>query len=168
MRGDPRRPALVGSDPGAFWVPSGPCTQCETVPSTGAGSVTSVFVKICGITRPANAIAAVDVGADAIGLNFVPTSRRFVDLELARAILAVVPEHLSVLALTESITLVADTHVPRSVLDDAATVFEGDELTRLVYAIIEINAWNRLAITVGAPELGTTRPRSPSRQPTHG
>ena len=51
-----------------------------------------MFVKICGITRPADAIAAVDAGADAIGLNFVPTSRRCIDVELARAILAVVPD----------------------------------------------------------------------------
>jgi len=65
-----------------------------TVPSTRAGSVASVFVKICGITRPADAIAAVDAGADAIGLNFVPTSSRCVDVEVARAILAFVPDHV--------------------------------------------------------------------------
>lgn len=59
------------------------------------------------------------------------------------------------LALTEAITLVADTHVPRSALDEAATQFDGDQLTKLVYAVIEINAWNRLAITVGAPEPGS-------------
>ena len=59
-----------------------------------AGSVAPVFVKICGITRPADAIAAVDAGADAIGLNFVPTSRRGIDVEVARAILAVVPGHV--------------------------------------------------------------------------
>jgi phosphoribosylanthranilate isomerase len=53
-----------------------------------------VFVKICGITRPADAIAAVDAGADAIGLNFVPKSRRCIDTEVARAILAVVPDHV--------------------------------------------------------------------------
>jgi phosphoribosylanthranilate isomerase len=53
-----------------------------------------VFVKICGITRPADAIAAVDAGADAIGLNFVPTSRRRIDVGAARAILAVVPDHV--------------------------------------------------------------------------
>jgi phosphoribosylanthranilate isomerase len=53
-----------------------------------------VFVKICGITRPADAIAAVDAGADAIGLNFVPTSRRRIDVETARAILAVVADHV--------------------------------------------------------------------------
>lgn len=59
------------------------------------------------------------------------------------------------LALTEAITLVADTHVPQPVLDEVATQFEPDELGKLVYAIIEINAWNRLAITVGAPEAGS-------------
>jgi AhpD family alkylhydroperoxidase len=59
------------------------------------------------------------------------------------------------LSLTEAITLVADTHVPESVVDEAAAVFSPDELTRLVYAVIEINAWNRLAITVGAPEAGS-------------
>lgn len=50
-----------------------------------------MFVKICGITHPADARAAVDAGADAIGLNFVPTSRRYVDLDTARAIVAVTP-----------------------------------------------------------------------------
>ena len=41
-----------------------------------------------------------------------------------------------------------------SVIDEGATVFSPDELTRLVYLIIEINAWNRLAITLGTPEPG--------------
>jgi AhpD family alkylhydroperoxidase len=59
------------------------------------------------------------------------------------------------LELTEAITLVAESHVPQSVLDGAALVFTPEELSRLVYAIIEINAWNRLAITVGAPEAGS-------------
>ncbi len=62
------------------------------------------------------------------------------------------------LALTEAVTLVAETHVPRAVIDEAATHFSADELTKLVYAIIEINAWNRLAITVGAPEPGSYNP----------
>lgn len=62
------------------------------------------------------------------------------------------------LALTEAVTLVSETHVPQSVVDEVATVFSPEELTRLVYAIIEINAWNRLAITLGAPEPGTYSP----------
>ena len=59
------------------------------------------------------------------------------------------------LAVTEAVTLVAETHVPRAVLDEARRSFTAEELTRLVYAVIEINAWNRLAIAVGAPEPGS-------------
>ena len=62
------------------------------------------------------------------------------------------------LALTEAVTLVAQAHVPESVVEEASASFSRDELTKLVYAIIEINAWNRLAITVGAPEPGTHNP----------
>jgi len=61
------------------------------------------------------------------------------------------------LALTEAVTLIASTHVPQSVVDEAAAHFSPDELTWLLYAIIEINAWNRLAITTGT-EPGTYQP----------
>jgi len=74
--------------------PAGALQRFGTVPATDAGSVARVFVKICGITRPADAIAAVDAGADAIGLNFVATSRRCIDVEVARVILAIVPDHV--------------------------------------------------------------------------
>lgn len=61
------------------------------------------------------------------------------------------------LALTEAVTLVAGDRVSATVLQHAATQFTPEELSRLVYAIIEINAWNRLAITTGAPEPGSYR-----------
>ncbi len=41
------------------------------------------YVKICGITRAQDALFAVSAGATAIGLNFVPTSRRRVDEDTA-------------------------------------------------------------------------------------
>lgn len=46
----------------------------------------SIRIKICGITDPDDAQAAVDAGADLIGLNFVPGSPRMLDLKTAVAI----------------------------------------------------------------------------------
>ena len=51
------------------------------------------------------------------------------------------------LALTEAVTLVADTHVPDEVCDEARQQFSDKELVDVAYAIFAINAWNRLAIT---------------------
>lgn len=48
-------------------------------------------VKICGITRPVDALAAAQAGADAIGLVFFEKSPRHVTVEGARRILAALP-----------------------------------------------------------------------------
>lgn len=50
-----------------------------------------VKVKICGVCRVEDARAAVDAGADFLGLNFHPPSPRHVDLDQAVAIAAAVP-----------------------------------------------------------------------------
>lgn len=42
-----------------------------------------VKVKICGVTDPANALVAVEWGADYLGLNFYRASPRFVSVERA-------------------------------------------------------------------------------------
>lgn len=52
-------------------------------------------VKICGITRLDDALAAVRLGADALGFNFWPRSKRFVSPEDARAIVARLPAHVT-------------------------------------------------------------------------
>ena len=50
-----------------------------------------MFVKICGITRLEDALAAVEAGANAIGFVFWPKSPRFIDPHRARAIAAQLP-----------------------------------------------------------------------------
>jgi phosphoribosylanthranilate isomerase len=47
-----------------------------------------VKVKVCGVTDPANARAAVEMGADYLGLNFYPGSPRFVTVQRALEIAA--------------------------------------------------------------------------------
>ncbi len=45
-----------------------------------------IRVKVCGITRPEDARTALDAGADALGLNFVPGTPRALADDVARAI----------------------------------------------------------------------------------
>lgn len=47
-------------------------------------------IKICGLTSAADAVAAVEAGADALGLNFYPKSPRFISRDAAREIVAAV------------------------------------------------------------------------------
>jgi len=46
----------------------------------------TVRIKVCGVTHPDDAAAAVDAGADLVGLNFVPGSPRSLGLAQAEAI----------------------------------------------------------------------------------
>jgi AhpD family alkylhydroperoxidase len=50
------------------------------------------------------------------------------------------------LAWTEALTLIAQTHAPDAVYDEARTQFGEDELVKLTLVIGTINAWNRFAI----------------------
>lgn len=56
-------------------------------------------VKICGITRSQDAVAAARAGADAIGLVFYPPSPRNIDIGQARQICDALPPFVSKVAL---------------------------------------------------------------------
>ncbi len=55
--------------------------------------------KICGITRPEDALAVACQGADAIGLVFYPPSPRNVSIEQAQAVIAALPPFVTTVGL---------------------------------------------------------------------
>lgn len=62
------------------------------------------------------------------------------------------------LALTESITLVAHTHVPDEDFAEAAKHFSEPELGALVSLVVAINAWNAIGVSTRTWEPGSYQP----------
>jgi phosphoribosylanthranilate isomerase len=56
-------------------------------------------IKICGITRPGDALAAAEAGADAVGLVFYPQSPRYLAAERALGIRDALPPFVQTVAL---------------------------------------------------------------------
>jgi len=60
------------------------------------------------------------------------------------------PTERAALALTDEVTLIADGHVPADVEAAAREHLDAGAYAALVFTIVTINAWNRLAITCHA------------------
>lgn len=83
-------------------------------------------VKICGITRPEDALACARSGVDAIGLVFAPRSARYVDIAQAHRVLAGLPPFISIVALFQNPTAEAVRSV-LAALPISCLQFHGDE-----------------------------------------
>jgi phosphoribosylanthranilate isomerase len=55
-------------------------------------STGGLLVKICGITKEPDAVAAIEAGADALGFNVVPRSKRCIDLDAAAGWIGKLPK----------------------------------------------------------------------------
>lgn len=64
-------------------------------------------VKVCGVTTVQQAVACADLGADAVGVNFVASSSRRVEEHLARAVVDAVGQRTLVVAVVAGMTVEA-------------------------------------------------------------
>lgn len=62
------------------------------------------------------------------------------------------------LAFTESVTRLAETHVPQEAYDTVAAEFTPDEVAALLTLIVTINAWNAIGVATRAWEPGSYQP----------
>jgi phosphoribosylanthranilate isomerase len=94
-------------------------------------------IKICGITNIPDAIAAIDAGADAIGLNFFPESPRCVSIETAGSIVQAAAGRIQCIGVFVNST---ENRI-RSITSDTglnAIQLHGDETVELVTSLIPI------------------------------
>jgi phosphoribosylanthranilate isomerase len=93
-------------------------------------------VKICGLSRQEEIEAAVNAGADAIGLVFYPESPRYVTPEIASGLLSTVPSYVTTVGLfvnaTREEVMEAVARAPVSLLQ-----FHGDETPDQCSALAE-------------------------------
>ena len=83
-------------------------------------------IKICGLTRPRDAQAAAELGADAVGLVFYAKSKRCVDAAQAAEIVATLPPEVAKVALFVNETADSIRRILEAVPIDIVQ-FHGDE-----------------------------------------
>src|SRR5262249_117538 len=79
--------------------------------------------------------------------KFGETDDRLLLLDACRETVAFTERERAALAWTEAVTRITDGHVPDEVFAQARAQFSDRELVDLTYAVMMMNAWNRLAIS---------------------
>ena len=110
-------------------------------------------VKICGITNPADAALAVELGADMLGFNFYPVSRRYVRPETAATII----KNLQVNANAEMVGLFVNSepeHIAEVLKNCPITIAQlhGDETDDQCRAVADMGVMVIKAIRVRKPD----------------
>jgi AhpD family alkylhydroperoxidase len=62
------------------------------------------------------------------------------------------------LSFTETVTRLAETHVPAAAYDEVASEFTPDEVAALLGLVLVINAWNTIGVTTRVWEPGSYQP----------
>jgi phosphoribosylanthranilate isomerase len=92
-------------------------------------------VKICGVTSADQARACADAGADSVGVNFVSSSARRVDVETARAIVVAVGSRALVVGVVAGMS-VAEMRALRGATGIGCLQLHGDETPEDVSALL--------------------------------
>jgi len=112
------------------------------------------FVKICGVTNPNDALAAIESGADAVGFNLFPGSKRFLQLDSARDWISALPPQIARVAVG---------------VNPALAEVEGWLAGDLFHALqLHGQNWYPLAtrlVATGKPLIAAIQVRDDSRQP---
>lgn len=116
----------------------------------------SLKLKVCGVTRPEDLAACVELGVDAVGLNLWPGSRRHLSLSAARALLDAVRPPPSL----ERVGVFVDPGEDE--VREAARVL-GLDLVQIVGGREPAGfGWPYLWVIRGTPPLAELRPPSPA------
>ena len=109
-------------------------------------------IKICGIKDPDTALAAIDAGADAIGLVFVEKSPRFVTIDQAKAITAALPND----AVSVGLFVDCPGQTMKKIMDDAnltVAQLHGHESIDDLDPLIGYPAWKALPFDDNFPHI---------------
>ena len=95
----------------------------------------TVGIKICGLCEVGDAVAAVEAGATALGLNLIPSSKRFIELQLAAEIVAEVGAHIRTVVVVADLT-VAEIEAVRQRVRPNYVQLHGAESPDLLAAVL--------------------------------
>jgi phosphoribosylanthranilate isomerase len=109
-------------------------------------------VKICGVCRPQDAATAAHAGADAIGIIFDPTSKRYVTTDEAVKIVAEIPPFVTPVGLFVNATADDIRRIERLV-PLAAIQLQGDETPEFVAGLKPLRVVKALHLTVGNTDM---------------